>query len=115
MKKRLAQVRAFEIELKNRLQTRGGVWVSAKALAAEMGMCWQPVAKTLMRLAASHDIDCQEVDLVAEKKRVRRSHLYRVWPTNHVYPSWLHPQPHHVRHSGAARVVRGRASLENKK
>ena len=118
MSKPRSQVRHFEAELKSRLSAKCGAWITAKALAQEMGIPSQRITRILTRLSVSMDIERQQIEITRSRHRITKIHMYRVWPTHNPYPNWLMPRDASVFTQGMSctpRMVRGRASLERKK
>lgn len=89
-----------------------GQWLSARSVAAALGVAYQAVARRLHKMARSDEIDIREVEFIAERYRVRRSHLYRAWGGWTVFPSWMAPRgcESDVKR---ARLVIGRASIRD--
>ena len=89
-----------------------GQWLSARSVAAALGVAYQAVARRLHKMARSDEIDIREVEFIAERYRIRRSHLYRAWGGWTVFPSWMAPRgcESDVKR---ARLVIGRASIRD--
>lgn len=110
--RRLARVMSVDERIKRTLLESNGAWLSARQLADAMGVTYQAIARRLFKLALYDEIDMQEIELIKERHRVRKSHLYRAWGGWTVYPSWMAPRgcESEVKR---ARLVIGRASLRD--
>ena len=110
--RRLARVMSVDEKIKRVLLESNGQWLSARQLAEMMGVSYQAIARRLFKLALFSEIDMQEIELVKERHRVRKSHMYRAWGGWAAYPSWMAPRgcESEVKR---ARLVIGRASLRN--
>ena len=110
--RRLARVMSVDEKIKRVLLESNGQWLSARQLAEMMGVSYQAIARRLFKLALFSEIDMQEIELVKERHRVRKSHLYRAWGGWAVYPSWMTPRGCEA-DVKRARLVIGRASLRD--
>ena len=90
--RRLARVMSVDDQIKRALLESNGQWLSARQLADVMGVTYQAIARRLFKLALFAEIDMQEIELIKERHRVRKSHLYRAWGGWTVYPSWMAPR-----------------------
>lgn len=108
--RRIDRVISLDEKIKRVLLESNGQWLSARQVAALMGVAYQAIARRLHKMSEFREIEAMEVELIKDRCRVRKSHMYRAWGGWAVYPSWMAPRGSE-KDVRRARLVIGRASL----